>query len=170
MRLLQAMGYSMRLLLLVPICFATALVLINEPAPAAAARERAALFNRVALDEGDHMTKDTSENAGKKLRVGLEALYQQLANGKALKPRNDISQEVAKYIPPGTSFGDAKSILFAAGFDVRVPDDQTLSGLAKLPSSWFASVEVFVRISGKERNGPNNDVGSIEAVMTYSTL
>ena len=108
------------------------------------------------------------DRRGKQLRLEVDRTYQQLPEQKKLKVQNDIGTLVLKYIPIGSSFKDAEAILRSAGLNVRIMAHETMSGAARLSSSWVAAAEVYIRISSKT---PNDDsVGRVEAIITYATL
>ena len=66
------------------------------------------------------MTSSSLEQRGKQLRAAIEQTYKKLVDARALKPMggNDITKVVVQYIPVGTSFDDAESILRSAEFKV----------------------------------------------------
>lgn len=72
------------------------------------------------------MKSNELEQRGKQLRKAIDEKYKRLADAKALKimghGRNNITDDVIKYIPIGTSFDDAEAILRAAGFEVGKRD------------------------------------------------
>lgn len=125
--------------------------------------------DQIPIERSDHIENSNSADRGKQLRKALEERLQELASKKTLKPQNNITDLFVDYIPDGSSLDDAKSILFASGFDIRTLDNQ-ISGSTKLPSAWFAAVEVNVRISSNKKARLNSDVETIDAVMTYTTL
>lgn len=76
------------------------------------------------------MTSDLLEQRGKQLRSAIEQAYKKLVDARSLKPMggNDITEVVVQYIPVGTSFDDAESILRSAGFKVEPRPSANPSG------------------------------------------
>jgi hypothetical protein len=67
------------------------------------------------------MISNDSEERGKELRSSLERAYARLRDTKTLRPGplgNDVADVVAEFIPVGTAFSDAESVLRFAGFTV----------------------------------------------------
>lgn len=72
--------------------------------------------------EKSTVTNESLEQRGKMLREAIERTYKKMLDEKTLsanpRARNDISDVVVQYIPAGTSFDDAESILRSAGFNI----------------------------------------------------
>jgi len=85
--------------------------------------------NAQLVDRGREMPAVDIEKRGKELRREIDKAYRGLVETGQLKNqgvgRNLITDVVARYIPPGTSFLQAEEILRAAGFAVeaRVPNN-----------------------------------------------
>ena len=77
------------------------------------------------------------ELRGKQLRAEIDSAYKKLSDARAIKNqgmgRNFITDVVIKYIPVGTSFDDAETILRAAGFTIQ----------PRLPNPYLSDAEKY---------------------------
>jgi hypothetical protein len=65
------------------------------------------------------ITSDVLEQRGKQLHSAIKQTYKQLLDTRSLKPSNDITEVVVRYIPIGTSFDEAEQMLRNSGFRVE---------------------------------------------------
>ncbi|KAF0190860.1 MAG: hypothetical protein FD165_2321 [Gammaproteobacteria bacterium] len=128
------------------------------------------------------MTSDLLEQRGKQLRAAIEQTYKKLSDAKALKPMgaSDITEVVVQYIPVGTSFDDAESILRNAGFKVDPrpsanptgsrPDRYDVVGsIVPFVQLFLSRVNVYISLSPMTP-GDYSKVSKVSAGMTLSTL
>ena len=119
-------------------------------------------------------TSDDLQQRGKKLRTSIEDLYHMLVRKHGLLARNDISDLVELYIPSGTSFADAETILRSAGFAFGIPKlnspAPSLHAYMRLESAYFTKVEVGVDVLPDLPEDNRADVGSVAALIYYSSL
>src|SRR5690348_15077863 len=73
-----------------------------------------------STEEARHqMSPNELVQRGKELRNEIDSVYETLKAAKKVTGRGtDISDQVRKYIRPGSSFDDAEEILRSAGFTV----------------------------------------------------
>jgi hypothetical protein len=106
------------------------------------------------------MVTESLEQRGKQLRVALEQAYQKMVDEKTLSARpmagNEVTDVVVRYIPIGTTFDDAESILRSAGFSVdsrpSASTDINLHGdvvgaIIPFAQKFISSVNLYVRLS-----------------------
>jgi hypothetical protein len=121
-------------------------------------------------EKGISEMHDELEKRGKQLRIEIESTCSKMSEDRTLKPQNNISDVVAKYIPLGISIKEAKAILRAANLKVHTVDDKIILGSDKLPSAWFATVELYIQITPKTPGNFDGEVGAVEALITSTTL
>jgi hypothetical protein len=87
------------------------------------------------------MASDDSEQRGKGLRAQLNKTYQNLqASQRFAGNGNDITEAVLPYIPNGTPFSEAESILRSAGFIVGSRPDLNSERNPNKGRDWYAVV------------------------------
>lgn len=128
-----------------------------------------------AHKEKSIMTHDSLEQRGKQLHAEVIRIWENLKQSKTLQRTNDISEAVAKYIPAGTSFADAKVILRSAGFNIwpRETANQLGVDLAAgmiIESISFHITEVDISFWAEKPNVTRRIVGRIACTLSYTTL
>ncbi len=85
---------------------------------------------RASAQEVHQMDIDELQQRGKKLRDALQETYQKLVDERALIPGRgaEVTDVVERFIPVGTSFSDAETILKDAEFRV---DERSASALPR---------------------------------------
>lgn len=129
---------------------------------------------------GRQMSPNELVQRGKELRNEIDSVYQTLKAEKKLSGRGtDISDQVRKYIPPGSSFDDAEEILRSAGFTVyprplsdtmsNAPDRYNVSAFLKLDGSFGFKIQAIVSLRPK---GPGDygEVSGVSAGIFVSSL
>jgi len=133
--------------------------------------------------ENGQMTSDDLDRRGKQLRAEIELVYKELKSATKLVVGyrgNDIREIVLKYVPIGTSFDDAETILRFAGFTVYPrpeanatgdrPDKYDVSAFIDSFDHGFAyNVQVIVLLKPKAP-GDYSDISGISAGIFYSSL
>jgi hypothetical protein len=136
-----------------------------------------------AADVPAARSADVSELArrGAALRHGIESRYADLKARHALKPfgrgRNYITDLVAEFLPPGTSFDDAEAILRAAGCQVVRPPagrdparaqdfNDDVMGLLPLDQSFPSAAKASISLSPRSPG----DYGVVERVVADITV
>jgi hypothetical protein len=72
-----------------------------------------------AADRRNQMNALDFQERGARLRLELERAYQDLRHtGEFKSAGNDVSSMVKKYVPVGTSFANAETILRSSGFNI----------------------------------------------------
>lgn len=112
--------------------------------------------------EKNIVTSESLEQRGKQLRAALELAYKKKVDAKTLSadPRvgNDVTDVVVRYIPIGTSFDDAESILRSAGFrvdprpNVKVEGNRSgrydvVGAIVPFVQKFLSSVNLYVHLS-----------------------
>jgi hypothetical protein len=124
------------------------------------------------------LTPDALRVRGKEFRAGIESAYKELQRkGNPLpEGKSDITQLTLKYIPVGTSFQNAGSILKFAGFDIfplstsnhRVGNLESGVLVARIrsldPDSLFA-VKVYVKLTPKKYEDFDSGVALVKATF-----
>lgn len=121
---------------------------------------------------------------GMQLRAEIETAYRRLKSAKQLVPGhrgNDIGDIIRKFMPVGTSFDDAESILRSAGFTVGPrpslhaagdrPDKYHVSAFIKSLDrvNFFSNVEVVVSL-GPKAPGDYSTIQEISAGIFTTSL
>jgi hypothetical protein len=76
---------------------------------------------------------------GKELRTALEQTYDRRDSGFGkVVHGTDVTAVVPPYIPTGTTFADAETILRDAGFTIEPHPDLTVSDDPNRPKDWYA--------------------------------
>ena len=89
------------------------------------------------------------EQRGTDLRAAVATEYRRLEKSGTLKRGSDISALVQKYIPPGTSFDDAKGVLRAAGCRIGMTIHNNVLGDVRLGGGIASGVFLVVELTPK---------------------
>lgn len=127
----------------------------------------------------------TAEDAGRELIAAIRRTHDDLVRRHALRAGgqgNDISEIVERFIPPGTSCGEARKVLAGAGFDVspvpaatfmenstRMDRPAVTATIPNLASVFAVKVEVIVNLYPRDIN-EYDTVGRTTAFIFVSTL
>jgi hypothetical protein len=136
--------------------------------------ERFSSFPTPVRGEVDyHMTSTELKQRGVQLRVEIDQVCDDLVQRHSLGPQNFISELVTSYIPVGSSFGDARVILEAAGMKVIIkdytPKNSSMVGWANLSDKLlFSNTEVAIDLSPKVPKDFSSGVGNVTALISYA--
>jgi hypothetical protein len=121
------------------------------------------------------------EQRGKALRAELDRSYQKLVRSHEIAQGTDLTEVVLRYIPIGTSFDEAESVLHGAGFVVRprpnlnVPevnrarDWYAVIAKLALASNLVAVVDLYISLLPRSP-GDYSDISKVSARIYYATL
>lgn len=79
------------------------------------------------------------------LRLEIDEAYKRIIDAGTLKPKNDITEIVLRYIPIGTSFDDAEQVLRSAGFKVGPRPGTSAPGTFPWRYDVTASIDPYSR-------------------------
>lgn len=120
---------------------------------------------------------------GQQLQLAITDIYAQNQFLRSAARRIDIGQTVAKYIPLGTTFADAETILRYGGFDLAPnpprpnpngpagdPARFSIIGGKILKSSLSSKIQVIVVLSPATPGASDTTVSQVYAEIRYDTL
>jgi hypothetical protein len=115
---------------------------------------------------------ESSKESGEHLRVAVENSFKELVSSQTLRSQNIIdSKVVTQYIPVGTKFVNAKTILINAGAEISDshPDGQLLA-ILKIDAGWLKSAEAIISLYPTIKGNYDSDIQSVSFVIFYKSL
>lgn len=135
-----------------------------------------------ALDRRSQINVLDFQERGARLRLELERAYQDLRRtGDFKSAGNDVSSIVKKYVPVGTSFANAQTILRSSGFNIDPPppreppkdpsplssDEHAIAATLVLAQHGVSRITVEVTLLPKMPGADRTAVKGLRAAIYY---